>query len=180
MDKQPNTLRGLPSPDSLFDEVCASLDGKFRCWTRGSEPNVNQRLTKLLRDRLAEIAGRHNLQQLELPPDKTNARIELQWKRKDNVVAELGWEWESDGVAILGKIAGSDAALKVYMTDCAEYAVKSQIKKVCRAVAEGQCTGDTLIIVFTAARKFLNAGKVCWAHKVVIRQQARSIARQAT
>jgi hypothetical protein len=182
MDKEPNTLRGLPSPDSLFDEVCTALDGKFKCCTR-KEPNANQKWTTLLRERLAAIAQRHGLLQVVVPSDNTDARVELQWRRSDdaNVVAGLGWEWEADGVAKLTKMANSDAPLKVYMTDCAGHKVQSRIKEVCTAIAKGRCTGNTLGIVFCAVdTKLRNTGKVCWAHKVVVWQQARLLEKRAT
>ena len=108
----------LPNLDLLFDEVCGALDGKFRACTR-KEPNANQRWTRLLRERLSEIAERHGLQQVVVMSDNTAARIELQWMHDASVVAELGWEWEAGGVDRLSKMTGSDAPLKVYMTDCA-------------------------------------------------------------
>ena len=167
----------LPNLDSLFGEVCSALDGEFRACTR-KEPNANQRWTSLLRERLSKIAERHGLRQAVVMSDNTAARIELQWMHDASVVAELGWEWEAGGVDRLGKMAGSDAPLKVYMTDCAMEAVESKIRDVCRIIAEGKCIGDTLAIVFTAVDgRQRNDGKVCMAHKVVIQQDARPIAR---
>ena len=168
----------LPALDSLFGEVCGALDREFRACTR-KEPNANRRWTSLLRDRLSDIAVRHGLQQAVVVSDNTAARVALQWTRGASVVAELGWEWEAGGVDRLLEMAGSDAPLKVYMTDCAKEAVASKIKDVCRIIAEGKCMGSTLVIVFTAVSgKQRSGGQVCMAHKVVIQQDARPIARR--